>query len=233
METQTQLGYYGKIPCKGDFVSRQLPRLFIEPWDQWLQECLVTSRDQLNERWLDRYLVSPIWRFALSAGICNENAWIGILMPSVDQVGRYFPLTLAVPVLASELLFDISEKEEAWFVNLEHIAMGALEHNNEITEFDRKVDSLGAPANLAKHNNISLPGPTRYTHAFTDQLRITTEENVPLSLRLNILLQQLILDRFSRYSLWWTSGSERVQPSVFISPDLPPAHNYQTFLSDI
>jgi type VI secretion system protein ImpM len=26
-------GCYGKLPCLGDFVSRRLPRAFIQPWD--------------------------------------------------------------------------------------------------------------------------------------------------------------------------------------------------------
>ena len=41
-------GFYGKIPLLGDFVSRRLPRHFIEPWDSWLQSAFAASREQLG-----------------------------------------------------------------------------------------------------------------------------------------------------------------------------------------
>ncbi|MFV2054889.1 MAG: type VI secretion system-associated protein TagF [Thiohalomonadales bacterium] len=229
---QTQLGYYGKIPCKGDFISRQLPRLFIEPWDQWLQECIISSREQLSEDWLQNYLVSPIWRFALSAGIVGEHAWIGILIPSVDQVGRYFPLTLAVPVHATQPLLEISTNEEAWFTDVEEIALSALEQENNFNDFNRKVDNLGTPKSLHRKEGATQHTQCNSKHVLAEQWRITTLENVSLNSRFNILLQQLMLDRFRSFSLWWTQGSEHVQPTLFVSPDLPPAHKYQTFLTD-
>lgn len=97
-------GFYGKLPALGDFVSRRLPRQFIEPWDQWLQSAIAASREQLGSDWLDVYLTSPIWRFGLGAGVCGTGAWAGVLMPSVDKVGRYYPLTLAVPVPEAQSL---------------------------------------------------------------------------------------------------------------------------------
>ncbi|MCG8100523.1 MAG: type VI secretion system-associated protein TagF, partial [Candidatus Thiodiazotropha taylori] len=87
-------GLYGKIPSLGDFVTRRLPRGFIAPWETWMQEAIANSREQLGDFWLDNYLTSPMWRFALSPGICGEQGWAGILMPSVDRVGRYYPFTL-------------------------------------------------------------------------------------------------------------------------------------------
>ena len=88
-------GFYGKLPELGDFVNRRLPQNFIDPWDSWLQQAIATSRDQLGGNWLNNYLTSPIWRFAVSSGVVGESPWCGLLMPSVDRVGRYFPLTLA------------------------------------------------------------------------------------------------------------------------------------------
>ena len=70
-------GLYGKLPARGDFVRRRLPLAFVEPWDGWLQEAIVASRRALGERWLDVYLTSPMWRFALSAGLCGEPAAAG------------------------------------------------------------------------------------------------------------------------------------------------------------
>ena len=91
-------GFYGKLPSHGDFVSRRLPREFLDVWDSWLQQAVAESKARLGSDWLDAYLNSPIWRFALMPGICGDQAYLGLMMPSIDRVGRYFPLTVAAPL---------------------------------------------------------------------------------------------------------------------------------------
>lgn len=87
-------GWYGKLPFLGDFASRRLPETFIRRWDEWLQPGLAASRQAKGERWLDLYLTFPVWRFLVPAGLIGEGCWIGVLLPSVDRVGRCFPLTI-------------------------------------------------------------------------------------------------------------------------------------------
>jgi len=89
-----QVGFYGKLPSHGDFLRRRVSDGFVDAWDAWLRECLAASRTALGARWLDVYLTSPAWRFVCAAGACGPAPVIGIAAPSVDQVGRYFPLTL-------------------------------------------------------------------------------------------------------------------------------------------
>lgn len=89
------IGFFGKLPTRGDFLRVDLPRSFVDPWDEWLQRVLEASRAALGEAWVPAWLEAPIWRFALTPGICGPNGVGGVLMPSVDSAGRYFPLTLA------------------------------------------------------------------------------------------------------------------------------------------
>lgn len=119
-------GWYGKMPCLGDFASRRLPPEFVETWDAWLQRSIAASRQQLGESWLDLFLTSPIWRFALAPGACGEYAWAGVLLPSVDKVGRYFPLTLAIPVEPSDGNLAHIFAAESWYAELEKIGLSAL-----------------------------------------------------------------------------------------------------------
>jgi type VI secretion system protein ImpM len=91
-------GWFGKLPHLGDFASRRLPNDFVRRWDRWLQRSLASAREQLGTRWLDSYLVAPIVRFWLRPGLAGERAWAGLMMPSVDRVGRHFPLTIAWPL---------------------------------------------------------------------------------------------------------------------------------------
>jgi type VI secretion system protein ImpM len=92
------VGFHGKIPARGDFVRFGLPRGFVAAWDGWLQRVIAASRAELGEEWLPAWLEAAIWRFALSPGLCGPDAVLGLWMPSVDSVGRYFPLTFAVAV---------------------------------------------------------------------------------------------------------------------------------------
>ncbi len=97
-------GWYGKLPSLSDFASRRLPPAFIEPWDDWLADALAAWR-VADPAWLDAYLAAPTLCFVLGPSALAVGgreppgpAWAGVLMPSVDRVGRYFPLTIASPV---------------------------------------------------------------------------------------------------------------------------------------
>ena len=119
-------GWYGKIASLGDFASRRLAPDFITRWDGWLQEVMSASRGHLGESWLDAYLTSPVWRFILFPGVCGEATWVGVFMPSVDKVGRYFPVTITceTPVFAT------TEREfnalADWLDRIESLALSTL-----------------------------------------------------------------------------------------------------------
>ncbi|MGE4047694.1 MAG: type VI secretion system-associated protein TagF [Acetobacteraceae bacterium] len=89
------IGFYGKLPARGDFVRAGLPREFVDPWDAWLQRVLPASRTMLRDGWEPAWLEAPVWRFALPPGLCGPFPVVGLWMPSVDRVGRYYPLMIA------------------------------------------------------------------------------------------------------------------------------------------
>ena len=97
-QAEALVGLYGKMPGHGDFVERALPRDFVQPWDGWMQHALAHAKEVLGGRWLEVYLSSPVWRFAISGGVLGSNGWIGLMLPSVDRVGRHFPLLLTTTV---------------------------------------------------------------------------------------------------------------------------------------
>ncbi|WP_118136815.1 type VI secretion system-associated protein TagF [Oceanicella sp. SM1341] len=95
MAGQGAFGWYGKVPGAGDFLRRGLSPGFLQGWDRFAQGLLTTARAELGARWRGCYLAAPIWRFALAPGLCGPAACAGVMMPSVDRVGRQFPLCLA------------------------------------------------------------------------------------------------------------------------------------------
>ncbi len=146
-------GWYGKLPTLGDFASRRLEADFIEPWDLWLGEAMQAQRSAFGEGWLDAYLDTPPWRFLLSpgtlSGVSPGLAFAGVLVPSVDRVGRHFPLTLVaslarVPDLAAE--FDALL---AWLHRLEDTALDALQGDWTIDDLENALAELSPPADEA------------------------------------------------------------------------------------
>lgn len=140
MTLRDAAGFFGKLPSYGDFVGRRLPAAFTGPWDAWLQAGLADSRAQLGEDWLPIYLNSPIWRFVLGAGVCGPQAWGGVLMPSVDRVGRYFPFTIAAG------LDDGAIPAAAWYASLEALALPALGEGFSLPGFDAALLELAPPS---------------------------------------------------------------------------------------
>ena len=84
---------YGKLPTKRDFIAIGATRDFLDQWEPWLQGGVSASQTILKDRWQSAFLRAPIWRFWLGADLCGVPV-IGAFMPSLDKVGRYFPLTL-------------------------------------------------------------------------------------------------------------------------------------------
>ena len=128
------VGFYGKLPSHGDFVCRSVGSAFIDRWDAWLQASVAQSHTDLGGSWLDLFLTSPVWRFALEGGVVGANAFAGILMPSVDRVGRYFPLTIVFELRGRVHPQIIAIAATGWFDWVEAVARRALEQ--EIMDLD-------------------------------------------------------------------------------------------------
>lgn len=122
-----RFGAFGKFPALGDFFRMDLPQGFVDPWDRWLQEGMVAARVALGEGWQDCYFSAPIWRFTLSPGIVGASAMAGVMMMSVDRVGRQFPLTLACTLGDSQGALLEHFRQEPTFRMLEDLALDALE----------------------------------------------------------------------------------------------------------
>jgi type VI secretion system protein ImpM len=137
-------GYFGKVSTHGDFVSRRLPPSLVAAWDEWLQRCMQASRAQLGDRWLNHYLISPVWRFAISPGVLGAEGLAGVMMPSVDRVGRYFPLMIAAT--GGPPLLEWVQRHAAWFDALDALARESLAPAFTLERFDMAPELAGEPA---------------------------------------------------------------------------------------
>jgi type VI secretion system protein ImpM len=203
-------GYYGKLPARADFVNRRLARRTVQRWDNWLQQCLARSQSALGAAWEDCYLTAPAWRFALPARICGDSALIGVLVPSVDAVGRCFPLLLAQELPETTDATTIAAGASAWFEAAERLALEALDGAFDLATLDRPLPALSP--SLPPMGQPLLGGAAA---SYPVGLWI----GLPMLSALGAVLRTTA-GVGPRPALWWTAGGEEFGPAVAISTGL-------------
>jgi type VI secretion system protein ImpM len=207
-------GFFGKVTSHGDFVTRRLPPDMVQAWDDWLQPCIHASKQQLGGEWLRHYLTSPVWRFATSSGVLGQQAWAGVMMPSVDRVGRHFPLMVAAPALPGTPLLDWVRKAAAWYDDLEDLARGSLESDFVLEQFDQQL--------CASEAAMPAPLPLSNRPAYAAwRLPMQERDQVPQG------IAELLLEG---HSLWWSDGSPSVEPSMLVCQGMPAPDAFAAML---
>jgi type VI secretion system protein ImpM len=227
MTQRVKPGFFGKLPSRGDFVARRLAGGFVTAWDEWLQAAIAQSRETLGERWLDAYLTSPIWRFALSPGFCGNESYCGVLVPSVDRVGRYFPLVAATPCDPSRALPQVARALEGWYAGVEELLLAALA--------DEPLDLEDLDARLAELLPAVDADRVQCDWRFADagaavHWQCAVPESSRLDESLSALLGAVAGNERQRYALWWTQGSERVEPCLLVTDGFPAPGAYTAML---
>lgn len=209
-------GIFGKLPAHGDFLHRNLPSKAVNEWDAWLQTFVGSTQERLGDAWLDIYLTSPIWRFCLSSGVMDDNHWAGIVLPSVDRVGRYFPFSIMRRLDAATVPCEFVVKQAAWYDALETAALRALDGQLQVDSLLDEVSVL----KLALYNDDYV----RQSRANLDAgVVVDTDYQAESALgAMPQLLDAFVSQTFSSYGVWCTHGSERVEPCVFICRSMPP-----------
>jgi type VI secretion system protein ImpM len=142
-------GWYGKLPSLGDFASRRLDADAVSLWDDWLSTAMVGLREAAQADWLASYLRAPRWQFvllpaALPAG-CDPGGAAGILMPSVDRVGRYFPLLILQPLPGLSPSQAGAPALWRWLAGLDGVAADALDQDWTVEQLEQALSQSPAP----------------------------------------------------------------------------------------
>ena len=163
-------GWHGKLPSLGDFASRRLPHDFVETWDGWLARGLSALRQSEPQAWLDAYLASPIWRFLLMPGALGgpggDRCRAGVLMPSVDRAGRYFPFTIVTELGSVPRGPDAFAALQRWLHQLEDLAADALQDDWTVNQLESelaRVRPLQLPTTASKPSLVLGPAAALLT----------------------------------------------------------------------
>jgi type VI secretion system protein ImpM len=218
-ETRPQAGFFGKLPARGDFVGRRLGQDFRAAFDEWLQKSVAVSKRQLGAAWLPSYLNAPVWRFVLGPGLCGAPPTLGVMMPSVDRVGRYFPLVIAAQLPGCLSAGTMFQTARPWFEKAEEVILRSLDDDFELEVFDGDVLAIGVPAYVRAGEDARGAG-----------VRMDLSDGGDASPTYGRILDQVLMGHNVPFSLWWTLGSDKVAASVLLHAGLPNPANFAAFL---
>ena len=234
MSPVTDVGFFGKLPSHGDFLRRRVGDAFVSPWDAWLQSSVAASRAALGQRWLELYLTSPAWRFACAPGACGPSPVAGVMVPSVDRVGRYFPLTIVVALPADANVVQAATAAHSFFGAAEQVAIDVLAAEEvDFEAFDRRVQALSAEsARLSMETELVLDAGSQGLLGEASG----APWRIPLRSALDFgqALEQAAASRLTMVHdplvLFWTDGSAAVEASGLVSKGLPPPETFVALL---
>lgn len=208
-------GLFGKIPSKRDFVSYNMERPFLSMWENWLQTGVAASRESLGETWQQLFLSAPIWRFWLGAAIGGTSV-TGALMPSVDQVGRYFPLSLCAQAPPDHRFPPPPDAAlDAWHAAAEQFLLAMLA--DELPqEPSLMLESFAMPTTVKNaRGKTPLDARIYETPAGGDLARVmaelATEDHAAI---------------YGERSYWWTFGGPQYSPQLLITVGMPDISDF-------
>jgi type VI secretion system protein ImpM len=224
--TSMSAGLFGKLPAKRDFIGMNASRQFLEAWEPWLQTGMAMSKQMLGDAWIETYNRAPIWRYWLGADFCGE-AMIGAFMPSVDGVGRSFPLAIFVGKGDASLPPPELEPNDVWFEAAEAVLLDALEPGATLERIAEKVGALPAPAleprkakddgfeDLAGGGVLVRDIGSKVSAAFLAARRFGRRR------------------AFDTQTFWWTIGGEGFPSLGLLEVGPPPATRFADMLTGV
>lgn len=229
-----EVGFYGKLPSHGDFLRRRVSDAFVRVWDAWLQECIGASRASLGDRWLDVYLTSPAWRFACAGGTFGPAPVIGLMVPSVDRVGRYFHLTLVAELPQDVSIVSAATGLEGFFESAQRLVIETLAAESvDFERFDEEVARMSSELESACGRPRVLLDPSA-EEIVNDGGQAAWQIPIGSPLEMGHVLEQILSQRlyklYDPLVIWWTDGSAAVEPSCLIGKGLPHPDAFSALL---
>jgi type VI secretion system protein ImpM len=206
-------GWYGKLPSLGDFASRRLDTGFIDPGG------LLALREAAPDTWLDDYLSSPSWRFLLTPGVlpgaAGSSGWAGVLMPSVDRVGRYFPLTLVLPLGDGPANAAQMVALWGWLARLDELARDALHDDWSAERLEEELARMTLP-DLQAASAADAEGP------LGEGLLVECAAGTDAAVQIATQAQALWAPRAAGKA-WWQARPDDAPARLLLSRGLPAA----------
>jgi type VI secretion system ImpM family protein len=221
------VGFFGKLPGTGDFVQRRLPPAFVAAWDAAFEAGVNAARAAFAADWRAVWQVAPVWRFVLSPGVCGATAWAGVTGPSVDRVGRAFPMVVAAAVADAQALTRIAHDAGGWFDLLGNVCQAAnVDAALTAEHFDARVLALPEPLAWIAATQALAPARVDWTQVGVAGVawHATSADRVLAAWAADCV-------DAGDGCLWWTRGNHQLPAQARLTRGLPRAETYATFVA--
>lgn len=208
-------GLFGKLPAKRDFIAVNIPHEFLSVWEVWLQGGMSASKIAMTRDWLPAYLSAPLWRFWIGAGVCGRPV-TGVIMSSVDGVGRHFPLTVFACGEAQDMFALPAEGTNTqWYDGAEDFLLNTLEPGADYDMTIEALESLPLPVrSVAPGADSAVVDIMRASAIRVDSIELLPEACTRLE------TEERRRDYLSR-TFFWTVGGESYAPACIMADGLP------------
>lgn len=161
--------WFGKLPSRSEFFNRRLLPDFSSEVEEWMRDGMKHLVVAESEDWRERYLVAPLWHFAMTADIWNRDAILGCIAPSADKFGRTFPLIVLQAFRGGDLIALLPPQCD-WLHDLDRLTRNCVGQAMAPEEFDRclidltravEIGSVDSTSGILKDLGISEPGSGR------------------------------------------------------------------------
>jgi type VI secretion system protein ImpM len=224
MSAEGAPGWYGKVSMLGDFASRRLDADWVRSCDQWLSTCVQASQRALGERWLQSYLAAPVWRFAWAPQVIDDRWWFGVLLPSCDNVGRYFPLVIAQSRIAPPMDRIALDHLELWWSHIARAGLSTLADGATQDAFEDLLDNTPPwPGSGA--------GPWLRPGAVPGRQRFVVAPGAGASELAGGLAGAVLLHRLVGATLWWPVANPGEVGSCTLVQGLPTTDAFASLLT--
>jgi type VI secretion system protein ImpM len=204
-------GLFGKLAAKRDFVAVSVPREFLRVWEPWIDEGMAEGRKRFeHEEWKQAFLSAPIWRFWLGSGLCGD-VFAGALMPSVDALGRLFPLTLMVkPGDGERFESPDVDSRDGWFEQVEEVLLATLD---PLTPFETTLSRLAGLRPIEEPGALQTSAESHAAVIFAALRREHSDLPGPAA------------------TFWWTMGGADCAPLATLQRSMPPPRAFADMLT--
>jgi type VI secretion system protein ImpM len=203
-------GLFGKHASRRDLVAIEVPGRFLSIFEPWLQAALSTSREQLGGAWSE---------------ICGTTI-LGALMASLDETGRYYPLTILAAGDSKDAIappeFDTNE---AWFKQVESFLLATLEPGVTLERISTSLERLPTPRTYPP---VAPREPIRALNlgGVLCPLDDCIEGKAFTSLRLADWAAA-----YAARAYWWTAGGVAFRPVALATRHLPHPDLFSAMLT--
>lgn len=217
-------GLFGKMPSKRDFVSLNAPRSFLGPFETWLQSGIALSKETFGGDWHNIFLQAPIWRFWIGSAVCDVNV-CGVLMPSVDGIGRYFPLSVFAVADNDKAFAQASDDRMSdWYEQAESLVLETLEESFVDTPEALVAKMTAPPASRKGQANLDI-------QAVSGGVSVIAHGENAIAAAFEQMQQVDIASVNAQRSLWWTIGGADSPQRVMVFQGMPDPTMFAGFLS--